>query len=200
MGGWYAHKSLSENLNPLARYLRANVDRPWSKVRGEIAAHISCTSAVQKHVLDHLEDYVDENVLVEGRTVMVHDHRGYRPLLSIGGRLRFYVCPRTALLRLAPVVSRKRRKETEDDPDRRRLSPLRELRRMDGVWYELGLAPIPPGSERAACFDVVERRSLDRATATELHTVPLWLSGYYAAHKRQLGSREIARYGLPRGA
>jgi hypothetical protein len=199
MGGWYAHKSLSENLNPLVRYLRANVDRPWSKVRSEIAAHLCCKSAVQKHVLDHLADHVDENVRVEGRTVLALGYRGYQPLQSIGGRLRFYVCPRSALLRLAPVVPRKGRGEEAEDPDRRRLSQLRELRRVGGVWYELELAPIPRVSDaRAMCFDVVERRRLDKATLAELRAVPLWRSGHYAARKTQLGSREIARHGLLR--
>ena len=32
----YDHRELNENLNPLRRYLRAQVGRPWSKVFSEI--------------------------------------------------------------------------------------------------------------------------------------------------------------------
>jgi hypothetical protein len=199
MGGWYAHKSLSENLNPLARYLRSNIHRPWSKVKSEIGAHLSCKSAVQKHVLDHLADYVHENVTLHGRTVFALSHRGYEPLQSVGGRIRFYVCPRSGLLRLAPLVRRKGRLEEEEDPGRRSLSRTCELRRMGGVWYELELADIPRAADaRALCFDVVERVRMDKAPLARLHADPLWRTGRYAAQKRQLGSREIGRHGLPR--
>ena len=58
MGGRYAHKWFNENLRPLVRFLSANVGRPWDKVRSEIGAHVSCRSAVQKHVLDHLRDSI----------------------------------------------------------------------------------------------------------------------------------------------
>jgi hypothetical protein len=106
MGRGYGEKWLNENLQPLVRFLRSNVGRPWDKVRSEIAAHVRCTSAVQKHVLDHLADFVEEHPLFVGR--VPHHRRRLEPLVSRGMRLRFWVCPRTGLLRLAPVVPRKR--------------------------------------------------------------------------------------------
>src|SRR3954469_16133269 len=58
MGRLYGTKYLNENLQPLVRFLRSNVERFWNDVHSEIAEHLSCSSAVQKHVLDHLRDYV----------------------------------------------------------------------------------------------------------------------------------------------
>jgi hypothetical protein len=197
MGGRYARKSLNENLRPLVRFLRANVGRPWNKVRSEIAAYVSCRSAVQKHVLDHLRDYVVEHVRVEGKVVLAKGHRGFEPLVSRGTCVRFYVCPRTGLLRLAPVVARKRPRGA-DPTDRRVLSKDLELRRIGGIWYEVAVDRIPrDAAALAACFDVLERVSLESAThrAGESSNL-LWQTGRYAVRKRQLSTREIARYEL----
>src|SRR5580698_7836686 len=61
-------KSLNENLAPLRRFLERRVGRPWDAVRGEICALITPRSAVQKHVLDHVKQMVEENaVLIDGR-------------------------------------------------------------------------------------------------------------------------------------
>jgi hypothetical protein len=49
----------------------------------------------------------------------------------------------------------------------------------------------------AACFDVLERVTLESATyRTGAASNPLWRTGRYAVRKRQLSSREIARYEL----
>jgi hypothetical protein len=200
MGGTYAEKWLNENLQPLVRFLRSSVGRRWDDVHSEIAAQISCKSAVQKHVLDHLRDYVVENVRIVGSTVQYIRHHWYQPLESVGMRFRFYVAPGTRELCLAPVVSRKRPKKDETDPDRRILSRDRELRRIHGVWYEIDVAPIPRDpSARAACFDVLERTTLDGgAYDARTRENVLWQTARYAACKRQLSTREIVRRSLRR--
>ena len=96
-------KTLNENLAPLRRFLRRRVGRPWDKVRAEICAVITQKSAVQKHVLDHVKDYVEENpVMIDGRAHSPAAMGGqYYPLRWHERWPRFYVCPRTGLLREA---------------------------------------------------------------------------------------------------
>jgi hypothetical protein len=199
MGGTYAHKRLNENLQPLVRFLRSSVGRLWDEVHSEIAAQISCKSAVQKHVLDHLRDYVVENVRIEGRTVKYVRYKE-ETLLSYGTHFRFYVHPNTRKLCLAPSALRKRRVKDKVDPNRRVLSRDRELRRIHGVWYEIEVAPIPRDpSARAACFDVVERTALDGGAYNAGARVNiLWQTARYAARKRQLSTSEIIRRSLRR--
>jgi hypothetical protein len=112
--GRYATKYLNENLQPLVRFLRSNVGRPWIKVRSEIAARISCNSAVQKHVLDHLAHFVTEHVERRGREVFPAQRWGAvvheRPLRSRGMRMDFYVDPRSGLLRLAKFTPNPKKK------------------------------------------------------------------------------------------
>src|SRR5260370_32905789 len=86
-------KWLNENLAPLVRFLRRRVGRPWNDVHSEMTAQLSLTSAVQKHVLDHVRQMVELHVvLVDGKP-----HRatvpGYGREAIEHGQL--YVCPRT---------------------------------------------------------------------------------------------------------
>jgi hypothetical protein len=143
LGRGYATKQLNENLQPLVRFLRTHVGRAWNDVRSEIAARVRLTSAVQKHVLDHLEDYVAPQVWFDagGGPLWMRWGR-IEPLESRGMRLRFYVCPTTGRLLLAPVTPRKRAAKPAD-PDVRVLGPLHELRRIVGVWYDVELRPDP---------------------------------------------------------
>lgn len=94
-------KALNENLAPLKRFLRKQVGRPWNAVRSEMSAVLSMSSAVQKHVLDHVRQFVEENpVMIDGvpHYPIASDGK-YWPLGRWGRAWRFYVCPRTGLLR-----------------------------------------------------------------------------------------------------
>jgi hypothetical protein len=198
MGGTYKKKCLNENLQPLVRFLRSRVGRPWDEVRSEIAAQISCQSAVQKHVLDHLRDYVVQDVRIVGSTVEYIRYRWPGRLETVGMRFRFYVDPDTRALRLAPTAPRKRRRKNEADPDRRVLSRERELRRIQGIWYAIEVAPIPHGEGTPApCFDVLERCApAGPPFGAQASKNVLWRTNRYAKRKRQLGTRELVHYRL----
>jgi hypothetical protein len=105
MGRAGGTKSLNENLAPLLRFLRRRVGRPWNEIRSEMSAVLSMSSAVQKHVLDHVKQFVEENPrMISGvphaPTTWGGAKGEYRPL-SQHRRHGFYVCPRTGLLREA---------------------------------------------------------------------------------------------------
>ena len=64
-------KELNEYLQPLRRYLHAQIGRPWNKVWSEIAAGLRVSSAVQQHVRDHVFDFVAKDIFVRGRELWV---------------------------------------------------------------------------------------------------------------------------------
>ena len=113
-----------------------------------------------------------------------------RGILYRDGQPRAFFRSGTRLLRLAPLRARKRKRSKPED--RVVLSEERELRRVDGIWYEIAVSFIPPGE---ACFDVIER-AVPEATGSGTVRSPLWPSGRYARSKRQLNSRELVRYRL----
>jgi hypothetical protein len=54
----YEHRELNENLNPLRRHLRTQVDRPCSKVFSEICATIDRRNTVQQHIHQHIDQFI----------------------------------------------------------------------------------------------------------------------------------------------
>lgn len=207
MGRGYATKELNENLQPLQRYVARQVGRPWRLVHAEIAQRLSVRSAVQKHVLDHLREIVVESVWWRGGVVLHVDRfGGVRPLESWGSWRRYFVCPKTGLLRVAPP--RRWASPALPDLNRRVIDATRELRRIEGVWFEVFVGEIPLTEEaRMACFDVVERRVPERPRPFDFRnqlrgeTKPapppvLWQAGRYAVSKHQLSKRELREHAL----
>lgn len=96
-GTTYRTKWLAENLAPLRRWLGQQVGRPWDLVYSELSEHLSPSNAVKQHVRDHVDDFVEVDVVLRdgrlytGRGVMLGLYRRRRGVL--------YVCPRTRLLR-----------------------------------------------------------------------------------------------------
>lgn len=190
-------KSLNENLAPLRRYLLRQVGRPWDRVHAEISAHLRLTSAVQRHVFEHLEDMVVQHVVIVDRRPLWR--RDLQPVLASHWRHICYVCPNTGLLRAAP---------TRPTPlavaqrDRVVIDEGAQLQRLAGVWYHLTMLPIPHlMQDRGDAFDVVLRARLDHFDAWALmrrlehqHGA----RGIYATDKRQAGKRELSRL-LPEG-
>lgn len=97
-----SRKWLNENLAPLRRFLRSHVGQPWDAVYSEICARIAQRSTVQKHVLFHLDQYVEKHpVMIDGwpHHPIAGRRFSYQPLAS--WRDSFYVCPETGILRVA---------------------------------------------------------------------------------------------------
>jgi hypothetical protein len=145
-------KILNENLAPLRRYLARQVGRPWDKVFAEIAANLRVGNVVQKHVRDHVPDFVatDPHPRI---------HRFVRPDGTVERTTRlwhqpFYVHPVDGLLKrtdqLPEEKARRRRARARrpEPPASIALADDRELRLIDGTWYEVRLAPLPPARFR----------------------------------------------------
>lgn len=196
MGGFYREKSLSDNLAPLRRFLRARVGQPWSKVWSEISAQLSVTSAIKKHVMDHLREYVVERVREDDEGRFWGPDRFGRP----SPPSRFFVHPRTGLLAEAPRYPRKRASRARiRRPDVRVLSPTRQLRRLRGIWYEVVIAELPfktgPGSVAFVRDAIAKIDPRDARGQYENESVrDLWYERRYAQSLRQLSKRELRRY------
>lgn len=221
--GYRDFKSLNENLRPLARFLEAQVGRPWNKVYGEIRAAIDGRNAVQHHVLQHLDLYVatrtrlvDERVIdLCGRWGLGVD-RVWQPL---------FVHPRTGLLLKNPADAAARRHQRERaiaaERERagrwREVSATEQLHRLAGSWFIVQIAPLPPDrcEGRTAAdgtrdvripelrWDVVRKCHVCRADsqgsrrARDSESETLYgRRDVYAVAKRQLGGRELKRFGL----
>ncbi len=191
------NKSLNETLNPLKRYLAANVGRPWDKVYSEISEHLKPTSTVQQHVRDHLEDFVAVRTRMKAGQVMVTPrYGGERPLTEHYSL--YYVHPRTGLLRKNESAGSwnarhraARAKAAAELVKRMRIVDAKTQLHLlsDGAWWEVKLAKI--GAE-AAYVDVVHRAKLSKLPLEKLYD----RHGVYARDKRQLSKAEIKQLKL----
>jgi hypothetical protein len=93
----YDAKELNENLNPLERFLRKNIGRPWDKVFSEVCEHIDLDNTVKRHVREHVDRFVEIHVdLIDG-----HPHYKTNGFMRSSTPLRsgdMWVHPETGLL------------------------------------------------------------------------------------------------------
>jgi hypothetical protein len=54
-----AGKSLNENLSPLKGFLNSRVGKPWNKVYSELNEFVNPRNAVQKHIREHVDGFVE---------------------------------------------------------------------------------------------------------------------------------------------
>ena len=194
-------KTLNEYLQPLRRYLHAQVGRPWDKVWSEISAGLRASSPVQQHVRDHVFDFVAKDVSLRGREVWVHEYGRERPLRESMREL--WIDPRTGILRSnrRRVTLRQARRARREQAERElctRMVPgkgdVQYHHLRDGAWWEVTLAhePNPPSPDATPPTDVVLAAGLAALPMNELYGK----GGVYAVHKRQLSRREVGRLRL----
>jgi hypothetical protein len=215
-------KWLNENLAPLKRFIASRVNRPWNKVYAEICANIDRRNTVQEHIFTHIEYFVELHAqLVEGKVYVKswHWRSDWIPLDE--STLELYVHPRTGIL----LRNRHRKPRGWRKPvmqaagsasrvERRDLSEFEQLLKLDGIWYRVGLALLPPATQREVVgqgkpntitevetrWDVVRKCKVSvregPGAAPEGPQALYGKRGVYAVTKRQLGERELKQYGL----
>jgi hypothetical protein len=186
-------KHLNENLAPLRRFLLSRVGRPWNAVHSEIAATLRLTSAVQKHVLDHLREMVYMNVVQIGDDLYECGSWGVQEFR----RSRWtpvYVCPQTGLLKKVPPRPARLKPPTVRD-----VVPIdrdAQYRKIAGQWYRITLSPVPASPDWLDLRDVLLGDLRNLGSTWQRETTLREHYGYrdrYATAKRQIGKNELRR-------
>lgn len=130
-------KEFNEHLQPLWRFVRSNLGKPWDKVYSEIRRNISGRGVLGNHLLDHLHWEVEtECRLIDGKVVVLW---GGRPSEVWG----FYVHPRTGLLQEAP--RRRWRRFEREEPVSWVQGPDEELyHRVGELWFHVEIVRCEP--------------------------------------------------------
>lgn len=170
-------RSFNEHLGPLRRFLDRNVGRPWDKVYAGIAARVDRGNVVQKHILTHLFEYVvTKTVLIDGEP-----HAAEMGWPARGGSLRtseyrhrWYVCPKSGLLKRSRHVTRRRAL-----PRRRWVGEWEVLLTLDGRWERVTVAPVSGAYSVDGVWDVARGRTVhggqyDREEAARFYGRPVY--------------------------
>lgn len=183
-------KELNENLAPLERYIAKQVGRPWNDVYSDISANLAPENVVQQHVRRHVGNFVAKVAVGRNGEWMTEPHDWYH---GLPWHQRFYVDPEDGILKESAklwekrgIDERRRRRrapELKPDPDLRVLDDTRELRRINGIWYEFEFDEHPKSGFNPLVYDY-----LTKGLA--------WAHARHAIAKRQLSRTELKAHGI----
>lgn len=190
------YKEFTDVLNPLRRYLKKQVGRPWDKIHSEMNASLDKRSITGLHIWDHVKHEVEVHTYLgeDGRTVYACPKFSWlreKDRSPIGG---LYVHPRTGLLCAAPTFFEqlhKRQRERKRDPEPPTviaLDDLHKIERVKGIWYHVAYV-------KHARF--IPEVRLFRGTHHERVVRSAHFEEEFVVHsKQQLGKRELRDRGL----
>ena len=216
----YGRPWLNENLNPLERYLHAQVGRPWAKVFSEVCAQIDRRNTVQQHVHQHIGDFIATDVEWRDGVLVNLKERG--TWYSRGGQIRqrLYVDPKSGLVRVNKAYrTRAQYKREEQEKERERIATQRRvidastlLLKLDEHWFRVQVATLPERTRQSVLqagvmqnfwyaesrFDVVLKRETSRLKqGDELARHRLYgCMSLYAVTKQQACTADLVRCGV----
>lgn len=93
----YDAKEFSDLINPLKRYLRSCIGKPWKKVHSELSQKLDRRGVSGSHIWDHVRWEIETDCCIgdDGRAYTNNRKygRGERPIVGL------YVHPKTGLVR-----------------------------------------------------------------------------------------------------
>ncbi len=149
----YDRKSFNENLNPLKSWVHSCLGKKWDKMYGELRKQFDVRKVINKHILEHLFQYIEVNTFVgdKGEVLFTDSRytgRGDQPISKCSKD--YHVCPKSGLVRKTHkqpkrsiVMQQEAEKRQKELAVRRVLSDTEVLHLIDGVWYHFDLLPIP---------------------------------------------------------
>lgn len=193
-------KHFNEHLGPLRRFLDANVGRPWDKVYSEICKHVDRGNVVQKHILTHLFDYVVvHTVLINGEPCRAKAHWGYRygeSLRTNDHYHRWYVCPKSGLLRKSRYVPRKPHRP--DPPRMVKLNNKQVCVCRGERWELISVVLIAQYSSQVVpAYDVILKRYIEARDLSEGEIVEYHGNNKYRVSRRILSRKELLALPIP---
>lgn len=177
-------KFFDDHLQPLRRWLRKQVNRPWDKVYAELCASIDRRSTTGQHLLDHVGQEVARNCVLDADGRVLRDASDHRRSYRGDAVDGLYVHPRTGLLRYTEprwrAVYRARKQADECMPDDLiSLGGDRFLWRRDGLWYEVRARHVQEKRAESLDFKFADPRCCRRE------------HDWHVIEKRQLSTREL---------
>lgn len=90
-------KEFSDLINPLKRYLRSCIGKPWSKVHSELSQKLDRRSTSGSHIWDHVMREIETDCYIGEDRLAYSNKRTYR--VSERPIVGLYVHPKTGLIR-----------------------------------------------------------------------------------------------------
>lgn len=158
--GW--GKTQRDNLNPLRKFIEANVGRPWDKVYSEICAKNDPRNISQYHLRSHVYHLIEKDVVMINNIPHHGQGRwGYlSPIYHFQHNGGLYIHPVTGLVcqvkhKRPSYRTRKPKEVTHID-----LDAGESYQKRDGVWYRIRQQLTSYRLGGLVCEKMVELRSV----------------------------------------
>lgn len=194
----YETKSFSENLNPLFGAIRKAVGRKWDKFYSELCVTFDKRSVINQHILLHLENYIEyKNVYVEDGELWVKSSYSL-PTKIRGSSVQYFVDPRDGIIKLnkfyCSYKAQSRQRTAKAAAEKKKseffVGTGLVLRKIDGVWYEFTLLPVPPCK-----IAVIQPRGVDGIHVNEFVVSPTWAPTKKTKTWEELNLSEKKKFG-----
>jgi hypothetical protein len=192
-------KSFNEHLGPLRRFLDANVGRPWDKIYSEICQHVDRGNVVQNHILTHLFDYVVvDTVMIDGQPCRgtAYARQYGEPLRTSYRHDRWYVCPKSGLLRKSKHV--RRTPEPAEAPRVVKLNNKQVCVCRGNRWELITVALVARSDPREPpAYGAVLQRYIDSKFEGAVEVTESYGRHRYAVSRRVLARTELFALPIP---
>jgi hypothetical protein len=212
LNDWFDHKEFGDHIQPLRKYVLAQVGRKWDDVYSEIRRTIPRTNTVNNHVYQHLFQFVATNVYIRDGVVYDGDMSSYTSKMNYPVSQDTYVHPETGVLMKTPDQKRRKRRRKEESytwiniPNK----GMSAYSLKDGIWYICKFAIIP-NKVNCSGYDVLQKEEWstrewysdlfgNKVKRNNIITVHHHFQSYYSTsvamycyEKRQINKREIKR-------
>jgi hypothetical protein len=190
-------KEFGDRTQPLYRFLKSCINRPWDEVYSEICGVVPKNSTTNLHVHEHVHGYVLKGC--EIRDGELYDPSARSPLWTTS-RETLYVDSEGILRKWTPKPKAPR----EEEKDQHFVSKEQMLLKVKGVWYLYQFDPAKAPEEFTKRIywganpgdfgkhEVSEHLAILNRVK---YKYDLSLEGRWERHK-QLSTKEIKKYGL----
>jgi hypothetical protein len=173
-------KVLSDHLSPLRRLLRSKVGQRWDDIYSELCQRLDSSTVIGQHVIDHVWDYVERNVVIIEGIPYRKTTSGYKQKQLAYWRDQFYVHPDTGILCQVKKATKEHPKKRDDLVA---IDSYHQYRKLDGLWYLITLQEFPMWED---VTDV-----LLKTTVKPWHGRCEYGREVYAVKKRQCNKKEL---------
>ena len=149
--GWDT-KDFGEHLNPLKGQVRKAVGRRWDDFYSELCKNFDMSAVVNEHILQHLYDYVETEVIVKDGKLFTRSYSfGVGDLPLELDSCEFFVDPRTNIIRRnkhrrswkARYRDRQKFEAEELAKVERKIDGSRTLKKVNDTWFLHTVRPLP---------------------------------------------------------
>jgi hypothetical protein len=206
--GHRKQKMTQVNLGPFENFLLSRVGKKWDDVYSEICANPKMREVFEVHISSTSKRFVFVELSPLQKDGKLYGRNRWQGEMRELFHGALYVCPETKILKKYKLATLNRKGLPVEEKRFHRYTDTFAVRKIDDVWYELKLAPLPDKPNADGTYPTLQDAALGTIQPMKatwgfnshmfcVQTSTAYGDGkVYAVSKRQLGSKKIRQLKL----